>query len=287
MTPSESEHSGSHSRSRRRVAAMEKACRQIERAEEMPDLDQLADEVHMSRFHFQRTFKAVVGVTPRSYWEAQRQERMRDKLATGADVARAALDAGFGSPARFYAGAGASLGMTPGTYRAGGPGEVIHFAVGRCSLGSILVAETERGVCAISLGDDPQELVDALARRFSKAQLVGADASFESRIAQIVGLLEHSTPAPELPLDIRGTAFQQQVWQVLRDIPSGATLSYAEVAKKMGRPKASRAVAAACAANPLALVIPCHRVVRSDGALSGYRWGVERKAELLRREAAG
>ncbi len=176
--------------------------------------------------------------------------------------------------------------MTPSEFRAGGSGARIRFAVGQSSLGAILVAASNKGVCAIQVGDDPEALVRALQDRFPKAELIGGDAAFEQLVARVVDLIEAPAQGHDLPLDVRGTAFQQQVWQALRDIPAGMTASYAEIAARIGRPKAVRAVAQACAANELAVAIPCHRVVRRDGALSGYRWGIERKQALLARESA-
>ena len=263
-----------------------RACRRIEQAgDAMPSLDALADEADLSRYHFHRVFKAVTGLTPRAYAAAHRGERVRTQLARGARVTDAILDAGFGSNSRFYENADATLGMTPTDYRAGGVGARIRFAVGQCSLGAILVAESDRGICAILLGDDPDALVRDLQDRFPRAQLIGGDASFELRVAQVVGLVEHPSLGLDLPLDVRGTAFQQRVWKALCEIPPGQTASYADVALRIGAPRAVRAVAQACGANALAVAIPCHRVVRHDGALSGYRWGVERKKALLERES--
>ena len=211
---------------------------------------------------------------------------MRDELAQRATVTEAIYGAGFNSSGRFYAASSDLLGMTPSAFRAGGDGASIRFAVGECSLGSILVAATGKGICAIQFGDDPDALVRDLQDRFPKALLVGGDQEFERLVAEVVGLVEAPAHGLDLPLDVRGTAFQQRVWQALRAIPSGSTASYAEIAERIGRPKAVRAVAQACAANPIAVAIPCHRVVRTDGALSGYRWGVERKRALLEREKA-
>ena len=268
------------------AAAVTRACRRIERAdEEMPSLDSLADEAGLSRFHFHRVFKAVTGLTPRAYAAAHRGDRVRKQLARGARVTDAIFDAGFGSNSRFYERSNATLGMKPTDFRAGGTGARIRFAIGQCSLGAILVAESDRGICAILLGDDPETLARDLQDRFPKAQLIGGDAAFEQRVAQVVGLVEHPGLGLDLPLDVRGTAFQQRVWKALREIPAGQTASYADVATRIGAPKAVRAVAQACGANALAIAIPCHRVVRNDGALSGYRWGVERKKVLLEREA--
>ncbi|MGD9536987.1 MAG: bifunctional DNA-binding transcriptional regulator/O6-methylguanine-DNA methyltransferase Ada [Alphaproteobacteria bacterium] len=270
----------------RRAAVIAKACRLIEAAEETPDLDAVASAVGMSRFHFQRVFKAVTGLTPRAYAAGHRANRLRDGLTQARTVTDAIYDAGFNSSGRFYAGSAAMLGMTPTSYRTGGRGAEIRFAVGQCSLGAILVAASPAGICAIMLGDDPDGLARELQRRFPKAALVGGDAAFERWVAQVIGLVEAPRLGLDLPLDVRGTAFQRRVWQALRAIPPGETASYAEIAAKIGAPKAVRAVAQACAANPLAVAIPCHRVVRTDSALSGYRWGVERKRALLEREAA-
>jgi AraC family transcriptional regulator of adaptative response/methylated-DNA-[protein]-cysteine methyltransferase len=240
----------------------------------------------MSRFHFQRVFKTHAGVTPKAYAAARRAERARAALAQGASVTDALYAAGFNSSSRFYAGADAMLGMAPARFKAGGAGETIRFAVGACSLGAILVAATERGICAILMGDDPELLVHDLQDRFPKAQLVGADGEFERTVALVVGFVEAPRIGLDLPLDVRGTAFQQRVWAALRAIPAGETVSYTELAQRIGSPAAVRAVAGACAANPVAVAIPCHRVVRNDGGLSGYRWGIERKQALISREKA-
>jgi AraC family transcriptional regulator of adaptative response/methylated-DNA-[protein]-cysteine methyltransferase len=269
-----------------RASAVASACRLIERAEAIPPLDALAAAAGMSRFHFHRVFRSVTGVTPKAYAAAHRARRVREELTRQATVTDAIYGAGFNSNGRFYAAAPAALGMTPTRFRAGGAGESIHFAVGECSLGSVLVAATGKGVCAITLGDEPDALVRNLQDRFPKARLVGGDAAFERLVASVVGLVETPGVAIELPLDVRGTAFQQRVWQALRKIPAGSTVSYADIARRIGMPKAVRAVAHACGANPIAVAIPCHRVVRHDGGVSGYRWGVERKRALLEREAA-
>ena len=269
-----------------RASAIARVCRLIERTEAMPSLDRLAEAAGMSRFHFHRVFKAVTGVTPKAYAAAARARRMRDELTRQPTVTDAIYGAGFNSNGRFYAAAPGVLGMTPSRFRAGGTGTSIRFAVGECALGSILVAATEKGVCAILLGDDPAALVRDLEDRFPKAQLVGGDATFEQLVAQVVGLVEAPGSRVDLPLDVRGTAFQQRVWKALRAIPVGSTVSYAEIARRIGAPKAVRGVAQACAANPVAVAIPCHRVVRNDGTLAGYRWGIERKRILLDREAA-
>lgn len=266
-----------------RIAA---ACRRIEGATEPPSLAELATQAGLSTFHFHRLFKAATGLTPKQYADAHRAGRMRDALSRAdAKVTDAIFDAGFNATGRFYEQAGAVLGMTPRQYRAGGVDARIAFAIAQTSLGALLVARSVRGVCAISLGDDPDALLRELQDRFPRAELVGGDAGFERVVAQVVGLVEQPGVGHDLPLDVRGTAFQQRVWQALRRIPPGQTASYADIAARIGSPKAVRAVAQACASNTLAVAIPCHRVVRSDGALSGYRWGVARKRALLEREA--
>jgi AraC family transcriptional regulator of adaptative response/methylated-DNA-[protein]-cysteine methyltransferase len=268
------------------AAIVADACRRIEAADEAPDLAALAADAGMSPFHFHRVFKATTGLTPKSYADAHRARRLRAGLDGGRSVTTAIYDAGFNSNSRFYAAADAVLGMKPGSYRAGGRDATIRFAVGECSLGSILVAAGERGVCAILLGDDPAALVRDLEDRFPRATLVGGDADFERVVATVVGFVEAPALGLALPLDVRGTAFQERVWQALREVPAGATTTYSEIAARIGAPKAVRAVAGACAANRLAVAIPCHRVVRRDGDVSGYRWGVARKRALLAREAA-
>lgn len=260
-------------------------CRRIEQADAAPTLDALAAAAGMSPFHLHRVFKAVTGLTPRAYAAAHRARRVRSELHRADSVTDAIYEAGYNSNGRFYAEADQLLGMTPSDFRAGGTNTEIRFAIGQCSLGAILVAASPRGICAILLGDDPDALARDLQDRFPKASLIGADAAFEATVARVVGLVEAPRLGHDLPLDVRGTAFQQRVWQALREIPAGQTASYAEVAQRIGAPTSMRAVAQACGANALAVAIPCHRVVRSDGALSGYRWGVERKRSLLDREA--
>jgi AraC family transcriptional regulator of adaptative response/methylated-DNA-[protein]-cysteine methyltransferase len=269
----------------RRAAIAAEACRAIEAAETPPSLDGLAAAAGMSPHHFHRLFKAATGLTPKAYAEAQQARRVREGLGEGRGVTETIYDAGFNSSGRFYARADAMLGMTPSDYRAGGTKAEIRFAVGQCSLGAILAARSERGVCAILLGDDPDALARELQDRFPRANLVGGDAAFEETVAKVVGLVEQPGRGLDLPLDVRGTAFQQRVWRALQAIPPGETATYAEIAERIGQPNAVRAVGAACGANPLAVAIPCHRVVRTDGGLSGYRWGVERKRRLLAREA--
>lgn len=269
------------------AAAIARVCREIEQAEVKPSLDRLAEVAGMSRFHFHRVFKALTGVTPSAYADAHRDGRVRGELARGESVTSAIYGAGYNSSGRFYENATGRLGMTPSAFKAGGTGETIRFAIGECSLGAILVAATGKGVCAIAMGDDPDLLARDLQDRFPKARLVGGDADFEQTVARVVALVEQpSGGAQDLPLDVRGTAFQQRVWRALRDIPAGATASYSDIARSIGAPTSMRAVAQACGANPVAVAIPCHRVVRNDGAVSGYRWGVERKRALLEREAA-
>ena len=261
-------------------------CRLIEKAEEIPPLDELAKAAGLSPGYFHRMFKAITGVTPKDYATAHRAGKVRAELGRSDTVTAAIYDAGFNSSGRFYEKSDEMLGMTPTDYRAGGTNAEIRFAVGECSLGSILVAQSEKGVCAILLGDDPDMLVRDLQDRFPRARLTGGNAAFENLVARVIGLIEAPRLGLDLPLDVRGTAFQQRVWAALREIPAGTTATYADVARKIGAPKSVRAVAGACAANSLAVAIPCHRVVRSDGALSGYRWGVERKRKLINREAA-
>lgn len=271
----------------RRAELVASACRIIDYAEEPPDLVTLAAAVGVSRFHLHRTFKEETGITPKAYADAHRAARVRDGLGDGRPVIEAIYDAGFASNGRFYATSNERLGMTPTQFRDGAADVEVRFAVGQCSLGAILVAVSARGVCAIELGDDPEALVRRLQDRFHAAHLVGDDTEFAALMARVVGLVEDPAgPNEPLPLDVRGTAFQERVWQALRQVPVGSTVSYAQVAATIGSPRSVRAVAGACAANHLAVAIPCHRVVRTDGSLSGYRWGVERKAALLEREAA-
>ena len=258
----------------------------IESADEAPTLATLAKAGGLSAFHFHRIFKAVTGVTPKDYAMAHRTNRVRDQLSRSKTVTEAIYGAGFNANSRFYEKSDQMLGMTPSDYRAGGAEAEIRFAVGECSLGSILVAASAKGVCAILIGDDPDALVRDLQDRFSARGSHRRRRRFEEMVAKVVGFVEAPALGLDLPLDVRGTAFQQRVWQALREIPAGSTASYADVARAIGAPRAVRAVAQACAANALAVAIPCHRVVRNDGALSGYRWGVARKRALLEREKA-
>jgi AraC family transcriptional regulator of adaptative response/methylated-DNA-[protein]-cysteine methyltransferase len=271
---------------KRLAAKVEEICRVLEATDETPTLSELARRAGLSVHHFHRTFRAVTGVTPREYAAARRAGRVRNELRKAQTVSRAIYESGFNSGARFYASADRMLGMTPSDFRAGGVDTEIRFAVGQCSLGSILVASSARGVCAISLGDDPDALVRDLQDQFPRAMLVGADEAYERVVARVIGFVDAPRTGLDLPLDVRGTAFQQRVWHALREIPAGSTATYQEIAARIGAPKAVRAVAGACAANHLAVAIPCHRVIRTDGSLSGYRWGVERKQQLLKREGA-
>jgi AraC family transcriptional regulator of adaptative response/methylated-DNA-[protein]-cysteine methyltransferase len=266
------------------AALVAKACRLIETSEEEPSLGDLAAAVGRSRSHFHRLFKATTGLTPKKYAEAQRATKVREGLINGNSVTEAIYDAGFNSSGRFYEKSTDMLGMTPTQYRSGGANEEIRFAVGETSLGVLLVASSKKGVAAILLGNDPDELVHELQDRFPKARLIGADGEYEALVARVVGFIEAPGQGLDLPLDIRGTAFQERVWRALQDILVGQTVSYTELARRIGAPRSVRAVAGACAANRIAVAIPCHRVVRRDGLLSGYTWGVERKRGLLDRE---
>ena len=269
------------------AALVAQLCRLIGDAEQIPSLEQLARHAGLSTFHLHRVFKAVTGLTPMAYAAAHRATRVRAELDRSGTVTEAIYGAGFNSNGRFYENADQMLGMTPTRYRSGVTNTAIRFASGEFSRGAIRVAASERGVCAILMGDDPQALVRDLQDRLPRAELIGGDAAFEQVVAKVVGLVEAPGRGLDLPLDLRGTVFQHRVWQALRAIPAGATVSYGEIARRIGAPTAVRAVAGACAANALAVAIPCHRVVRNDGGLSGYRWGVERKRALLEREARG
>jgi AraC family transcriptional regulator of adaptative response/methylated-DNA-[protein]-cysteine methyltransferase len=260
------------------------ACRSIEQSEPAPALEQLAHQAGTSAAHFQRMFKAVTGLSPKAYQKAVQARRVRDGLASAPSVTAAFHDAGFGSAGRFYEAAPALLGMAPGRYRHGGAGERIRYVVEPCSLGWVIVAATPKGICAIEFGDSAQALADQLHARFAQAQFEAADAGFAQWVARVLAYVEQPRGVLDLPLDVRGTVFQNRVWQALQAIPVGQTASYGEIAERIGQPRAYRAVAHACAGNPVALAIPCHRAVRTDGSLAGYRWGLARKAELLRRE---
>lgn len=262
------------------------SCRAIERADTAPSLSVLARSAGLSPSRFHRLFKQLTGVTPRAYAAAVQSGRVRDALRRSRSITSAIHASGFGSSGRFYESAPSRLGMTPTELRAGGCGITIRYAVEKCWLGLVLVAATDRGICAIMFGDKSAPMIDDLKRRFSKAEFVSGDGEFQQVVAAVVTYVARPAGGLELPLDIIGTAFQQRVWEVLRKIPPGATATYAEIARKLGRPEAVRAVATACAANPISVAIPCHRVVRKDGALAGYYWGIERKQKLLDVERA-
>jgi len=271
----------------RQAGLVAAACRRIETAEEPLSLGELADGAGLSPHHFHRLFRAITGLTPKGFGDAHRARKVREALQKGAQVTEAIYDAGFGSSGRFYATADDALGMLPAVYRKGGTAAEIRYGIGQSSLGRVLAAASQRGICAIMLGDDDVALVDDLRRRFPNARTIAADADFEDAVAQVVAMVEEPARGLALPLDIRGTAFQRRVWQALQAVPAGETRSYAELAGAVGKPAAARAVAGACAANKLAVAVPCHRAVRGDGSISGYRWGVERKRVLLAREAGG
>ena len=279
-------HPRALSLTQRHVQSVAKACRLMEASDALPSLDELAHVAGLSRFHFHRVFKSVTGLTPKAYAVACRANRARQALVQRATVTEAMYEAGFNSSGRFYAGSESMLGMTPKRYRTGGKDMEVRFALGECSLGTILVAASEKGICAISLGSDPEQLLQEFQERFANASRSPGGEDFDAWVASVVGFVETPGVGLSLPLDIRGTAFQQRVWQALTEIPLGTTLSYTELAERVGSPRAVRAVARACATNTIALAIPCHRVVRSDGSLSGYRWGVERKRALLEREVS-
>lgn len=260
------------------------ACRTIESAENPPRLKQLAEEAGLSPQHFHRLFQSRTGVTPRAYASAHRSKRLSQSLRESNSVTNAIYASGFNSSGRFYELAAQTLGMTPTEFRAKGAGLKIRFALGECWLGSILIAATDKGICCILLGDDPEALIRDLHDRFGNAELTGADPAFDDWVAVVMEFITRPTAGLTLPLDIQGTAFQQRVWQALRKIPCGSTLTYRALAEQLGMPKSVRAVASACAANPIAVAVPCHRVVRINGELAGYRWGIERKSLLLERE---
>jgi AraC family transcriptional regulator of adaptative response/methylated-DNA-[protein]-cysteine methyltransferase len=264
--------------------AVLRACQIIAEAEEPPTLADLACAVGLSSSHLHRVFKRIIGVTPKQYAMEKRLERVRDNLERSSTVTDAIYEAGFASSSRFYEHAADKLGMEPSVYQNGGRGEFIRYGIRQCSLGWVLVAATDKGICTIDLGDTPEALVEGLRARFPEATVVDGGAVFDAWMAQVLSFLDAPQDGLDLPLDIRGTAFQRRVWLALRDLAPGSTVSYGEVAARIGLPKAARAVAQACASNPIAVAIPCHRVVRSDGSLGGYRWGEERKRLLLERE---
>lgn len=259
-------------------------CQLIEAAEVAPTLEVLAEQAGLSVYHFHRVFKQQTGLTPKAYIKAQRAHKLRQQLGEQTTVTSALFEAGFNSANSFYEQAPDVLGMQPTAYKRGGMNQHISFAVGQSKLGSILVAQSRQGICAITLGDDPEQLLKDLQDLFPNAELIGGDAAFEQLVAQVVGFVEAPEIGWHLPLDIQGTAFQQRVWQALQQIPIGTTVTYSQLAEQLGQPKAVRAVASACANNKIAVAIPCHRVIRQDGSLAGYRWGIERKQQLLEHE---
>ncbi|MFL7837880.1 MAG: bifunctional DNA-binding transcriptional regulator/O6-methylguanine-DNA methyltransferase Ada [Candidatus Promineifilaceae bacterium] len=267
------------------VKAVIQACRMIEEAEQPPSLDELADAAGFSKYHFHRLFKRIVGVTPAQYAAEKRSDRLRGELQTDSAVTDAIYNAGYESSSRFYETAVSSLGMKPMEYRDGGPGVSIRYAIRQTYLGLVLIAATERGICRIDFGDTQQGLLQRLRENFPRAKLQADDPQFAATVNQVLAFLDRPQEGLDLPLDIQGTAFQRRVWDALRDIPAGKTISYGDLAREIGRPKASRAVAGACAANQIAVAVPCHRVVRGGGGLGGYRWGLARKEAILEREA--
>ncbi len=278
-------HADRQQQSDQRHDLIVQACRLIETQNPAPKLEELADSLGISPYHFHRIFKAQTGLTPHAYAKAHRSQRLRHELdKAGQSITDAIYEAGYGTHSQFYDESHTMLGMPAKTFRKQGQGSIIRFAIAQCSLGALLVAESERGICAISLDDDPKSLLEQLQDRFKAAELIGADPQFNKRVAQVVAMVEEPAVGLSLPLDIQGTAFQQRVWELLRHIPVGQTLSYTELAERLGMPNGARAVARACASNTLAIVIPCHRVVRQSGDLAGYRWGLERKKTLLERE---
>jgi len=274
------------SQAERHIAAVERACALIRRRDALPTLDELASAAGISRYHFHRVFKQITGATPRDWGKAHRLGRFADRLDAGEKVAEAVYAAGFGASSRAYEAAATGLGMTPAARAKGGRGETIRYTCVKTVLGWALVAATERGICMTALGDDKAPLEADLRRRFPAALIWPADDRLARWAERIVHFVTDPAEQPDLPLDIRGTAFQARVWRALQKVPPGKTATYTEIAAALGQPKAVRAVAAACAANKLALLVPCHRIVRRDGDLAGYRWGVERKRALLAAEGA-
>lgn len=262
------------------------ACRSIEESVTPPPLDKLAKDAGLSPWHFHRLFKEIIGITPKQYGASLQGQRFRHSLKTEKSVTAAIYDAGFSSSSRAYDTARNRLAMPPSTYLNGSKGVMIRYGVARCFLGWIIVAATDHGICAIEFGNDPETLRSQVRACFPKAQFQEADPAFASVVKQVIAFIEVPGAGIDLPLDIQGTAFQARVWHALRQIPPGSTISYADLAERIGAPEAVRAVAQACAANKLAVAVPCHRVVRSDGKLSGYRWGAERKHVLLIRESS-
>lgn len=260
------------------------ACRIIEKSETSLKLDELATQVNLSPYHFHRLFKKIVGVTPKQYASRNQSRRFQESLKTSPSITDAIYSAGYGSSGGAYDKTQDQLAMKPKVYRKGGAGITITYGLAQCFLGWIIIGATDRGICAIEFGDDPGTLPDQVQISFPNAQLKKADRSFITLIKEVVDFIKSPEDTFQIPLDIQGTAFQQQVWNILRQIKLGETLSYTEVAERIGKPKAARAVASACASNKLAVVIPCHRVISKVGKMSGYRWGTERKKMLLESE---
>lgn len=264
---------------------VESICRFIDlNLEEQANLEQISQEVKVSQFHLQRVFKKLMGITPRQYADARRSQKFKERVKAGESVTVAMYEAGYGSSSRLYEKASNQLGMTPATYGKGGAGMAIDYAIAACPLGRLLVAATERGICAVTLGDRDQELLENLQSEYPKARIEPDEARLREQVQSLLAYLEGELPHPALTLDTRGTAFQKRVWEELRRIPAGATASYGEIARRLGQPSATRAVAQACATNPVAIVTPCHRVIRENGELGGYRWGLARKRKLLELE---
>lgn len=272
----------------RHMETVRQVCRMIDASEDsIPTLAELGAEVGASPHHLQRLFKGVMGISPRQYAEARRLERFKSAVKDGETVSSAMYGAGYGSSSRLYEKSDLHLGMTPASYARGGAGAAITFAIVDCRLGRLLVAATERGICAVSLGDDDGVLAAELCRDYPAADIQRDDGAFADWVAAVLAITEGREPAIDLPLDIRATAFQWQVWQRLRAIPAGETATYGEIAADLGRPKGARAVGRACACNPVSLIVPCHRAVGGDGRLTGYRWGIDRKETLLETERGG
>jgi AraC family transcriptional regulator of adaptative response/methylated-DNA-[protein]-cysteine methyltransferase len=264
---------------------VQSVCRLIDaQLEAPPNAAALGEEVKLSQFHLQRLFKKLMGITPRQYAEARRADRFKVGVKSGQTVTDAMYEAGYGSSSRLYEKAAAQLGMTPATYRKGGKGMTIHYTIAECPLGLLLVAATEKGICSVTLGDRGAGLTEDLHAEFPQAEIARDENRLRAQVNTLLAHLAGQEPHPDLPLDVQGTAFQKRIWEELRRIPYGQTASYSEIARRTGQPTATRAVARACATNPAALVTPCHRVIRENGEMGGYRWGIERKRQLLERE---
>jgi AraC family transcriptional regulator of adaptative response/methylated-DNA-[protein]-cysteine methyltransferase len=290
-SPNAAEHAGYRACLRCKPTQVSEQAQYVTRARQLLDtsegtltLAELSKRVGLSAFHLQRLFKRATGLSPREYQAARRSEQLKNRLREGADVTTSLYDAGYSSPSRLYENASGQLGMTPATYAKGGAGQRIAFTITDSPLGRMLVAATQRGLCAVRFGDSDKQLERGLQEEFHSADVRRDEVSLKKLVMPIMAAITGQATTIDLPLDIRATAFQARVWNALRQIPAGETRSYSEIAGAIGERSASRAVARACATNPVAVVIPCHRVVRESGELSGYRWGAERKQELLRRE---